>query len=181
MNVHPDAFSSGQIESKLWLCENLELLFDKIDNIWIYGGWYAIAALLLRTRNNIKIKQIRSYDIDPYCEYVADGINENWKWKNWQFKAHTQDCNQLVPVDVDLIINTSVEHFKSRDWWHNIPKGTTVALQANNMQHDDHYSCYESLETFVNDFPVTEILFRGSLDFVYPQWQFTRYMLIGIK
>jgi hypothetical protein len=30
--------------------KQLEFLFEKIDSIWIYGGWYAVTALLLRAR-----------------------------------------------------------------------------------------------------------------------------------
>ena len=84
LNVNKDAFSSGQIGSKLWLCEELEKLFDTIDSIWIYGGWYAVTAFLLNSRNNIKIEYIRSYDVDPACAEVADMINENWVYQNWK-------------------------------------------------------------------------------------------------
>ena len=183
LNVNKDAFSSGQIGSKLWLCEELEKLFDTIDSIWIYGGWYAVTAFLLNSRNNIKIEYIRSYDVDPACAEVADMINENWVYQNWKFKAQTQDCNKLK-IDwsgPDLIINTSTEHFESMDWWNNIPKGTTVALQGNNMVHDDHHVHSTSLKKFVAQFPVSETLFKGEKEFVYPDWRFTRYMLIGIK
>ena len=183
LNVNKDAFSSGQIGSKLWLCEELEKLFDTIDSIWIYGGWYAVTAFLLNSRNNIKIEYIRSYDVDPACAEVADMINENWVYQNWKFKAQTQDCNKLE-VDqsgTDLIINTSTEHFENMDWWNNIPKGTTVALQGNNMIHDDHYVHSTSLKKFVAQFPVSETLFKGEKEFVYPDWRFTRYMLIGVK
>ena len=183
LNVNKDAFSSGQIGSKLWLCEELENLFDTIDSIWIYGGWYAVTAFLLNSRNNIKIEYIRSYDVDPACAEVADMINENWVYQNWKFKAQTQDCNKLE-VDQsgpDLIINTSTEHFESMDWWDNIPKGTTVALQGNNMPHEDHHVHSNTLKDFTDQFPVTQTLYTGQKEFVYPDWQFTRYMLIGIK
>jgi hypothetical protein len=183
LNVNKDAFSSGQIGSKLWLCEELENLFDTIDSIWIYGGWYAVTAFLLNSRNNIKIEYIRSYDVDPACAEVADMINENWVYQNWKFKAQTQDCNKLE-VDQsgpDLIINTSTEHFESMDWWNNIPKGTTVALQGNNMIHDDHHVHSTSLKKFVAQFPVSKTLYKGEKEFVYPDWRFTRYMLIGVK
>ena len=183
LNVNKDAFSSGQIGSKLWLCEELEKLFDTIDSIWIYGGWYAVTAFLLNSRNNIKIEYIRSYDVDPACAEVADMINENWVYQNWKFKAQTQDCNKLE-VDqsgTDLIINTSTEHFENMDWWNNIPKGTTVALQGNNMIHDDHYVHSTSLKKFVAQFPVSETLYKGEKEFVYPDWRFTWYMLIGVK
>ena len=183
LNVDKDAFSSGQIGSKIWLCEELEKLFDSADNIWIYGGWCGIAAFLLNSRGNMRIGQIRSYDIDPNCEAVADMINENWVYQDWKFKASTQDCN-VLDLDwsgPDLVINTSTEHFESLDWWHNIPKGTVVALQGNNMMHDDHYVHSSCLKEFTARFPVTEQLYAGEKQFVYPDWQFTRYMLIGVK
>lgn len=181
MNIHPDAFSSGQIQSKLWLCEELEKLFDQIDVIYVYGGWYGVLPFLIRTRNNIKVQKIRSFDLDPYCEYAADTLNENWKWQDWQFKSITQDCNTVDPSEADLIINTSTEHFRSRDWWHNIPKGKFVVLQSNNMSHDDHVESFDSAHEFLIEYPMSEILYTGKLDFTYPEWSFSRVMLIGKK
>lgn len=183
LNVDKDAFSSGQIGSKIWLCEELEQLFETIDSVWIYGGWYGISAFLLQSRGNINIGQIRSYDLDPQCEEVADMINENWVIDNWKFKAKTQDCN-LLDLDwngPDLVINTSTEHFESLDWWNAIPKGTTVALQGNNMPHEEHHIHSNSLDDFIKSYPVDTLLFRGQKEFVYPTWKFTRFMLIGVK
>lgn len=183
MHVDKDAFSSGQVGSKIWLCEELEKLFDSIDSVWIYGGWYGLTSFLLRSRGNLQIQTIRSYDIDPYCEQVADMINENWVYQNWQFKALTEDCNKLDTKSnpPDLIINTSTEHFDSSDWWHRIPNGTTVALQGNNMPHTDHFVHSDSLEDFVREFPLSTILYQGQREFEYPTWKFTRFMLIGVK
>lgn len=182
-SVDKDAFSSGQIGSKLWLCEELERLFNSIDVAWIYGGWYGITAFLLRTRGQLQIGSIRSYDIDPYCEPVADMINENWVYQDWQFKAHTEDCNKIdiKSSTPDLVINTSTEHFNSFDWWHKIPSGTVVAVQGNNMPHTDHFIHTTSLEQFSKEFNFSEILYKGEKEFEYPTWKFTRYMIIGIK
>lgn len=181
VSVDKDAFSSGQITSKIWLCEELENLFDSIDNISIYGGWYGVTAFLLRSRNNIKISKIYSYDLDPHCEQIADTVNENWVIQKWQFKSFTTDCNELVPNDADLIINTSTEHFQSMNWFKNIPKGKIVALQGNNMPHEDHFYCSHTIQDFISQFEVTSILYHGEKDFVYPDWSFKRFMLIGIK
>jgi len=181
LEIDQDAFSSGQIGSKLWLCEEIEQLYDSIDTICIYGGWYGITAFLLRSRNNIQIKEIRSIDVDPACEPVADMINENWVYQNWQFKALTQDCNTIVPANADLIINSSTEHFDSLQWWDNIPKGTVVALQGADMIHDDHVYKFNDLNEFANTFPLTTTLYNGSKKFQYPTWNFTRFMIIGEK
>jgi hypothetical protein len=183
LNVDKDAFSSGQIASKIWLCEQLEKLFNDIDSVWIYGGWYGMTAFLLQSRGNISISSIRSYDLDPTCEAVADMINENWVYQKWKFKANTADCCSLKPKlnDPDLIINTSTEHFDNIEWWENIPKGAYVALQGNNMAHDDHVIHSASLADFCQTYPLDKILYKGELEFTYPDWNFTRFMQIGIK
>jgi hypothetical protein len=179
--LNKDAFSSGQIGSKLWLCEELEKIINSVDTIWIYGGWYGLTGFLLSSRNNIQIKEIRSIDIDPACEEIADMINENWKWQQWKFKAVTMNCNKIVPTGIDLIINTSTEHFENMDWWNNIPTGTFVVLQGNNMPHEDHVIHSTTLDSFINQYPLTTYYFKGSKEFKYPEWEFTRYMVIGIK
>ena len=181
ITLNKDAFSSGQLGSKLWLVETLEKYFDSIDSISIYGGWYAVTAFLLLTRNNIKINKIKSIDIDPDCETIADALNEFYVWQDWKFKAYTADCNKMLYEPVDLVINTSTEHFESTAWFDNIPEGTCVALQGNNMIHDDHYSHFKSLAQFKKTYKLQEYLFVGEQEFTYPDWSFTRYMCIGTK
>ena len=175
-----DAFSSGQVRSKIWLCEQLEKLRWKSEETAVYGGWHGILSFLLLSRGNFKVSRIRSYDRDPSCQPIADMINENWVWQEWKFKAFTQDCETLK-CSADLIINTSTEHFDSDQWFQNITRGTRVILQGNNMTHDDHLVKSLSLEDFIKSYPLTKIKYQGQLDFQYPDWSFSRYMVIGIK
>ena len=181
MNIHKDSFSNGQIDSKLWLCRELEKLEWTSDLTHVYAGWYGILSFLLLSREKFKVGRIESFDIDPSCEPAADMINENWVFKDWQFKAFTLDCNQGVRGTPDLIINTSTEHFDSMEWFDRIPKGTRVILQGNNMPHDDHCVHSSSLVQFCQTYPLSEIAYQGELFFTYPDWEFTRFMVIGIK
>lgn len=180
VNLDKDAFSNGQIESKIWLCEELEKTQWSSREIHIYGGWYGMTAFLLLSRNRFPVEKIRSIDLDPSCEKIADMINENWVFQNWRFKSFTEDCNKFRS-NADLIINTSTEHFTSKDWFNNIPIGTRVILQSNNMIHDDHFDVSSSLEDFQKKFPLSETLYAGVKDFIYPAWQFQRYMIIGVR
>ena len=183
MAVAYDAFSNGQVQSKLWLCEKLEEI-NHIPNptIWILGGWYGIQAFLLLSRNNININEIRSFDVDPECQPIADKINNNWEIQQWKIKAFTQDCNTLDYANTpDIVINTSTEHFNCMDWFNNIPNGTLVCLQGNNMNHEDHHSHYSTLDEFASSFPMQSVKFIGEQQFSYPSWSFNRYMLIGTK
>jgi hypothetical protein len=179
--VNKDAFSSGQIGSKLWLCEELEDLGWSSNTTHIYGGWYGITAFLLLSRGKFTVNHIKSFDADIECEAVADMINANWIYQGWKFKAYTQDCDNLIDPARDLVINTSTEHFDSMNWFHNISAGTRVILQGNNMPHDDHVVHSNSLSSFVNHYPLSEYNYSGSKTFKYETWGFTRYMVIGTK
>jgi len=183
ISINPDAFTSGQISSKIWLCEQLEQIkFDKPQVVWVYGGWYGMMSFLLLSRNNIPIKHIRSFDIDPSAESIADLLLENWIWQGWKFKAFTADCNQMnfTNEKPTIIINCSVEHFEDTKWVDDIPQGTLLVLQSNNMSHATHVSCVSSLAEFEQQYDL-DLKFSGKLDFEYPAWQFSRYMLIGYK
>jgi hypothetical protein len=67
------------------------------------------------------------------------------------------------------------------EWFSRLPKGTRVILQGNNMPHDDHHVHSKDLQSFVNLYKLTSVEYKGSLDFNYPEWSFTRFMIIGIK
>ena len=184
VSVNKDAFSSGQISSKLWLCEKLEAVpFSKPQVIWIYGGWYGILSFLLLSRQRVPIKHIRSFDIDPTCQPIADALLENWVWQEWKFKAFTSDCNTMSFADErpDIVINCSTEHFTCDDWFKSIPTGTMLVIQSNNMQHDDHHSCVSDADHLHRIFPLSQVIYKGNMDFVYPDWQFSRFMIIGRK
>ena len=181
MMFNKDSFSNGQVDSKLWLCRELEKLNWTSQLTHILGGWYGVLGFLLLSREQFQVKRVESFDMDPTCQPIADMINENWVIKDWQFKAHTADCNYTLPGHPDLVINTSTEHFDSTDWFNNIPSGTRVILQGNNMPHDDHHVYSGSLEDFENYYKLSSVVYRGSLDFNYPEWSFTRFMIIGIK
>lgn len=182
--VHKDAVSNGQIDSKLWLCRELEALaLTNKQKIWILGGWQGVAAFLLLSREKLPIKHIRSFDIDPGCEPIADLLNENWVFKEWTFKAFTKDGNLLdYSYDSpDIVINTSCEHFDSMDWFDKIPRGTLVALQSNDLQHDEDTVSINSLNEMVLKYQLTDLLYSGSLTFKYVDKQFTRFMILGLK
>ena len=163
-----DAFTHGQIRSKIWLCRELEKLNWASNLTWIYGGWYGLVAFLLLSRDKFNVKRIHSYDVDPSCKDIAEMINDNWICQSEVFRAHTLDCNLLVPTDSDLIINTATEHFPSMTWWNNIPSGKRVVLQGNNMVHaGEEVTISTSLDDFKQRFPLSTYEYTGEIEFNY--------------
>lgn len=188
ISISEDAFSSGQILSKIWLAESLERILHEKNityslNILILGGWYGLLNFIFRTRKNIKIKQFINIDLDLESCEVSKKINETWFWTNNSFNSINEDANNFKysSNQFDLVINTSVEHFSSKQWFDNIPLGLMVVLQSNDMKHDDHYNNHDSLEDFIKNYPLKDILYSGVKNFSYPDKEFKRYMLIGIK
>lgn len=192
--VANDAFSSGQVGSKLWLCDELGKILSAGERdgdrkvVWIYGGWQGVLGFLLLSRTEFKDAKVRSFDIDPKCADVANTICENWVWREWQFRAFTKDCNDLDPSvegefgpPPSIVINTSVEHFAGRSWFDKIPAGTWVALQASDFEHDGASSLFQSADQLYETFPIEKVLFKGKLSFQYADWGFNRHMLIGTK
>jgi hypothetical protein len=186
-NIDVDCFSSGQIQSKIWLVSKLELAakehLDDIQRhkIWILAGWYGITNFILRSRDNLKVSEVRSFDVDPSCEIIADKINNLWEWQAWQFKAHTRDINSLEYNNPPtIVINSSVEHVDSTEWFDRIPTGTFVCLQASDLAHDDHIVEIDSLEKLKEKYPL-KIVWEGMKRFEYDNLAFNRYMTIGFK
>lgn len=192
ISVAIDAFSSGQVGSKIWLCEELEKIWSRgssaEETVWIYGGWQGVLGFLILSRDSLTrhVDSVRSFDVDPSCETVANTLCENWVWRKWKFRAFTADCNALDSSSggefgkaPTVVINTSVEHFDDRAWFDKIPPGTLVALQASDFEHDGAVSLYSTEEKFAQAFPLKETLFTGKLGFDYEAWSFHRLMRIG--
>ena len=190
--VQADAWSDSQVASKLWLCQHLELLLEGIPyfkhdhRVAVYAGWYGILPFMLLTRDNIRyVKWIRSIDIDPVCESVADEINCHWVMEDWKFKAVTRDVNEqkwTMPYnDPTIVINTSTEHFDKQDWFFKIPEGVLVALQSTDMEHEEHVNTVDSIQEFENRYPLSKVEYSGEKKFSYPDREFRRFMVIGRK
>jgi hypothetical protein len=186
--VNTDAFSIAQMQSKLWLVERLEKVleenheFNDKYRVWILAGWYGLTNLLLRVRNKLPIMEIRSFDIDPTCEPIADTINNLWVYRGWEFKAVTGDINTLeYNPRPDVVINSSCEHMKENDWWNNIPTGTIVCLQGSDMEDPDHWNPIKDSNGLMNLYPMQELWYEGIKRFEFEDKSFYRSMVIGVK
>jgi len=188
-----DAFSLGQLESKLWLVENLP---SNLGTVFICAGWYGTLASLMFERAKDKFEKIRSFDIDSSCASIADNMNRPWVMDGWQFKASTIDILDMeyptthityradgsslnLTEMPDTIINTSCEHIENfKQWYENIPTGTIVILQTNNyFDLPEHINCCIDLDDFSRTTPMQDVYYQGELKLS----KYTRFMRIGVK
>ena len=191
-----DCFSRGQLQSKIWLIKTLEDLDVELGTVFLCAGWYATLAVML-FESNIKLDNVRSFDIDESAWKIAETFNKKWVVDDWKFKACTQDIfeimfdehiyevNKLDGTKETLwttpntIINTSTEHIENfTNWYDNIIKGQLVVLQGNNyFEVDEHVNCSNTLSEFSSKAPMTKVLFEGELDLK----NYKRFMKIGYK
>ena len=173
-----ESFWKGQVNSKVWLAENL-IGFVPVRplNIVIYGGWNGVLASIL-FNSNIAVQRITSVDIDPVCEDIANTVNRRYLIEN-KFSAVTADMCEYTS-DADLVINTSCEHIAQEQyeqWLNNQPDDAVFVLQSNNyFTHDEHVRCAIDLTDFTR-MSKLKPYYRGTLD--TPKYE--RYMIIGKK
>ena len=89
-----DSLSRGQIESKLWVIDELKKLNLNLGTVFLCAGWYGILATLI-FENNLKVNKIRSFDIDKSVLDIAERFNKKWVQDDWKFKPATYDLSLI--------------------------------------------------------------------------------------
>ena len=171
-----DAFWSGQLNSKEWLITNLRKNIKKVVSIDIHGGWVGVLASML-FQSDIYIKHIRSVDIDPTCESIANMMNKKEEIAG-MFRAVTSDMCE-IRSDADVIINTSCEHITQDQyelWLSGHPQHSLLVLQSNNYNIPEHVRTVSTLEEFKSQCGI-DVIWAGELELPL----YTRWMVIGKK
>jgi hypothetical protein len=171
-----DAFWSGQLKSKEWLIDNLKPYVKKFVTIDIHGGWVGVLSSML-FQSSIPITSIRSIDIDPICEPIANMMNKKEEIVG-RFNAITSNmCD--IQSNADVIINTSCEHITQEQYETWLSKSTSdqlLVLQSNNYQILEHVRTAKSLKEFQTQSHIN-VLWAGELELhLYKRW-----MIIGTK
>lgn len=180
-----DAFSHGQIKSKLWLCEELEKHIPYNSNVKILGSWYNVLSFMLLTRNPNNYNSIEGIDIDPTVKEIADKICNYWLFEGKQVSNITGDSNNVSYDGTQVVINCSPEHMKDTSWYKKVPDGTLMCIQSISVT-DPLYPWFittphYSVDDMKSKYPMSSVNYSGQIRIDYGSWGYDRYMLIGIK
>lgn len=173
-----DAFWRGQVQSKEWLIREFKKVRNHTDpwpSIDIHGGWVGVLASML-FQSDVYIDNIRSIDIDPTCEPIANRMNQI-EFEAGKFRAVTGDMC-LLRSDANVIINTSCEHITQDDfdcWISGTPQNSLFILQSNNYEIPEHVRIAADLDEFKSQCNLNTILYAGELKLP----MYTRFMIIG--
>lgn len=173
-----DAFWRGQMQSKEWLIEELKKVkgnFKDWPTIDIHGGWVGVLASMM-FQSDLFIESIRSIDIDPTCEPIANRMNQ-MELEIGKFRAITADmCS--IRSDADVIVNTSCEHITQDQydlWLSGLPANSLLILQSNNYKIPEHVRIAKDLNEFKKQSDLKHILYAGEIDLPL----YKRFMIIG--
>ena len=197
-NFNLNSINTHHILSKAWLLREVSKLkkagrldFEGKNVAILASGCAAWADDLIQLFPTIN--KVRSFDIDPAHEQIANRINASW-WKvNRKFAASTANINELdwggtttytiKDVDYqdyeehqdnfDVIVNTGSEHMAS-DWANDIPSDKLVIVQSN----DYIKSSIKSSQDLADMFGITNIMYRGGINMLD---EFDRFMVIGYR
>ena len=129
--------------------------------------------------SQIDINKIINVETDPKFLKGSKRILDQAGADNIEYMmkdANDIDYRQLGPDGI--VVNTSLTDMQGTDWFENIPTGTMVVLQA--RDHDPGAQ-FHSPEDIQQKFPLSQVLYSGSLDLEDPETEYTRFMTIGVK
>lgn len=173
------SFTSDLVFSKLWLIRELAKIQPRISTMYVLGSWYGNLAVLLTLYPKIQVDEIINVETDSEFLKGSQRILNRVGADNVEYML--KDANDLDYRQLDrdgVVVNTSLTDMPGTDWFRNIPPGTLVVLQA--RDHDPGQQ-FRSAEDIEQKFPLSQVLYSGSLDLEDPETEYTRFMTIGIK
>lgn len=182
--INYDAFSHGQIVSKLWLCEELEPFIPTGCTVSILGGWHNVLGFMMNVRRPNFYARIDNIDLDQNAIAVADKICNAWTIAG-EVTNQVGDVEN-INIKSDVLISCSVEHFNNTTWFDQVPDGTIVCLQTVDVQPEEQPLWYittpsTDLTDFASKFPLSDTYFAGTKRIQYDSFGYTRLMIIGEK
>ena len=173
-----DSATASQVQSKIWLINELQKQNLKFKNVCLIGGWFAqfITPLMF---DNFDINFIHNYEIDIDAKLISYKFNRRYKENN-RYKAINKNLlMQPLNEKYDLIINTSFEHMYPMKKFRELNpdlKSWFVLQSTNEDKYDDHINCVNNTKELAEQGGLKQVLYQGEkiLDN-----GMTRFMVIG--
>jgi hypothetical protein len=99
-----DAFSRGQVQSKIWLVRELAKINEHFPVIYHLGGWYGQLTWFLK--DHLSFDKYRNFDADPRACEISDTI----------FNLHLIEGYQAKSVEMQLPTHSDPDDVKNMTW-----------------------------------------------------------------
>jgi len=182
-----DSFTESQLESKLWLNNELNKIQNEFNNVAVIGGWYChvLTNILIE---NFNVQFVCNYDIDKDSKTLSYKFNKKYKDDEKYYCSNRNLFSVYQPIEgrqryqgeVDLLINTSCEHMYymkdllKRNFTTSRP--LCVLQSTDNDEYDDHINCVKDPEELAEQADLVDVKYMGTKKLSNGM---NRFMVIG--
>jgi hypothetical protein len=176
-----DSMNQSQLESKLWIIQELIKLEIKPKRVAILAGWYAQYIVPLLYDNFESLEFVENYEIDQDVKRLSYKFNKRYKEEEKYRVLIRNVIFDKIQSGMDTIINCSCEHmypmWKFRKINESILKNPLYILQSSNdRQYDDHINCVDGVDELTDQSNIVDVMYSGEKQLSNGM---TRYMVIG--
>jgi hypothetical protein len=167
-----DSMNRSQLESKLWIVNELSELMLFPKSVALLGGWYANYIVPLLIEHGVEL--IHNFEIDEDAKTISYKFNKTYKDKkqykcdivNTMFDSVWNKQKKTEPV-FDFIINTSCEHMfpmrRFRELNKNLSGNLIYVLQSTNEdKYEDHINCVSGPEELAEQAEFVDVMYSGT-------------------
>ena len=173
------SFTRDLVFSKFWLICELAQIQPHVSTMYVLGSWYGNLALYLRRYPQVQVDHIVNVETDQERLHTGARILDQAGADNVEHML--KDANQLDYRQLGsagAVVNTSLTEMPDTAWFEHIPTGTLVVLQARDHNPGEQFHNTQDIE---QKFPLSQVLYSGSLHLQDPETEYQRFMVIGIK
>jgi hypothetical protein len=176
-----DSMNQSQLESKLWIIQELIKLGVKPKRVAILAGWFAQYIVPLLYDNFESVEWVENFEIDQDVKRLSYKFNKRLKEDKKYRTLITNVMFDRIQSGMDTIINCACEHmypmWKFRELNETFQKNPLYILQSSNdEQHEDHINCVNSEEELIDQARIKDVIYSGSKILSNKS---TRFMVIG--
>jgi len=184
-----DSMNQSQLESKLWIIQELIKLEIKPKRVAILAGWYAQYITALLYDNFESLQFVENYEIDQDVKRLSYKFNKRLKEDkkylitilNVMFSRIHASWHGGKKLEIDTIINCACEHmypmWKFRELNKPVLRNPIYVLQSSDDdQHSDHINCVNSEEELIDQAGIKDVMYSGA---IFLSNKSTRFMVIG--
>jgi hypothetical protein len=173
------SFTHDLVVSKVWLLQHVGKVTDHVGTVYILGSWYGNTSLYMVLQPEFDYNKIINVEVDGEMLKQGQRMLKHVGANNVQHMlsdANKLDYRQLGTNG--LVINTSLTDMPGHAWFDNIPQGTLIAMQARDHVIEREF---HSSDDILKLYPLSQVLYKGSLQLQDPETKYTRFMVIGRK
>jgi hypothetical protein len=180
-----------------WLIENITRVYGEkyLGTAYVLGGGMGVlSSMLLDTK--LRIENIRNFDINGTCKFLADEMMKTEVLQDWKFKASCQDLFSIDYIENELeivlpngstskkfkevpgmVINTNVSLLRNQDDWYAMIPDTRKIVIMGEGGEGEILRPFSSSQSFNESFPMTFEQYSGTMTIDDKQY----YLKIGLK